>query len=267
VDHLGDGADVTVLQQILAALGSGTNSDAASIWTKLGNGEWFTLESATSPITGAKNSTSASKIGTGATSAVAFKKGNGLDVTPNALFRATTLPWTPANSTSYSIGCWVNADSIANVVPLMVGETNTQNGFDRVLQLFMLSTGAVIARAGDNSSSFVDASTPTSTVTTGTTYFLQGERKNGVHVRVRVNNGTWAYAGTALTANTAPTSPLGISIGADYNSSTSTVLNAFDGRIDEAFVIPDFLTDSEWDYLYAAGAGKSFAELQTDSGH
>lgn len=252
-------------QLLLAAAASG-NADAIEVWNALATGDWWTLNSAADPNIGAKNSTSAGKIGTGATTATAFKKGNGVDFTPNALYRATTLPWTPASTLSLSMGCWVNPDSIATVCPMVVGHTASNNGNARCLQMFLMSTGALKARTG-NTIIFTDADTSTGLISTGNTYFLQAQitASTGV-LRCRVNNGTWTSVSTG-SSNAVPVTSIGISIGGDYNSGSSTHLNSYDGRIDEAFVVPAALSDAAWDYLYAAGSGKSFAEVQSDSGH
>lgn len=244
--------------------GGGVDATALSIYNKLAQGDWFTCESATSPLTGARNSTSAAKIGTGATSSVAGKVGSAIDVTPSAVYRATALPYTPTTGSTYAAGIWVNADSLATVCPLVIAQGTNQDGDDRALQIFLMSTGALKVRAGKvGTATFTDADTSASSVATGGWYFLQAER-GADYVRGRVNAGAWVSV--ALTSNAAPTTDQCVTLAGAYNSSSSTYQNGFDGLFDESFFIHGTLTDAEWDYLYNSGAGLSYAALKSAAG-
>jgi hypothetical protein len=242
---------------------SGVNPTALSIYNKLAAGDWFTCEASASPLVGAHNSTSAAKIGAGATSAIPGKVGNSIDTTPDAIYRATTLPFTPASGSTYAMGIWVNPDAVNNFSPLTIGQSNNVNGFARALQMIVPATGTLIARAGNASTTFTDSTTAAGAVTTTAWHYLQAERGTS-YVRCRVNNGSWVS--TTIPANQSPTTSQAITVGGDYNSSTTTHQNQFNGKYDEAFFLNGTLTDLEWDYLYNSGSGISYAELKAAAG-
>lgn len=253
------------IQQILLGVGGVVvDPTALSIYNKLANGDWWSCENATSPMVGRHKSTPASKIGAGATSAVAGKVNNCIDTTPDAIYRVTTggpLPYTPASGSTYAAGMWVNPDSLSTPVPFVLASATDINAYARILQMILLSTGAFKARAGNSTSSFWDADSATGAVTTGAWYFLQAERGTN-YVRCRVNNGSWVQ--TAITANQAPTSSQAITMGGDYNGVTHS--NQYNGRYDEAFCMQNVLTNTEWDYLYNSGAGISYDALKAAAG-
>lgn len=244
---------------------SPTNPTAFSIYQKLTDGEWFVMDSAGSSITGAHNGKVANKIGTGSTQVVS----GGVDFTPNALYRLATadLPFTPAANGKVTICGWVKADSIDNVSPFLLGDGTTSTAASRTLHAFFIYPGLAKGRAGTGGS-FADADTPTSAVTTGTTYFLQVQRLSN-KVRVRIDNGTWYE--TATTADSAPTSNQVFSMGGDYYTSSpaDTYGNSFDGVLRDVLIhssASGTLTDAELDYLYNGGAGVSYAQLKTNAG-
>lgn len=237
---------------------------ALSIYNKLA--EWWTCDADGATITGAHAATSASKIvSTGSVSATTGHLNNALNFAPDCLYRATSLPFTPATGSLYSLGVWLRADSlpVGAIAPLCLGESTNQNATDRALQMIVLSNGALYARAGNDVGGFTDATGAAGKVTTGAWKFLQAERGTN-YVRCRVNAGSWATA--SITANLAPVNSQAISIGGDYNSTSSLWLNCVDGLIDEAFVATSVLTDDEWDYLYASGSGISYGALEAAAG-
>ena len=249
--------------QAMMLRGSGVvvNPTALSIYNKLAAGDWFTCDSATSPLVGSRNSTSAAKIGAGATSAVSGHINNCIDTTPDAIYRAFTLPFTPASGSTYAMGIWVNPDAISTPVPFVLAQSNNINAFTRALQFIITSAGSFTARAGNASSSFWDAATANGSVTTGAWFYLQAERGTN-YVRSRVNGGTWVS--TSITVNQAPTTSQAITMGGDYNGTTHQ--NQYNGKYEEAFCLQGTLTDPEWDYLYNSGAGMSYAALRTAAG-
>lgn len=242
---------------------------ALSIYNKLANGEWFTMESATSPLVGSRNSKNATKIGTGATSAVAAKKGNGIDFTPDALYRVATsdLPFTPASNSVYAMAAWVNMDALTGThVPFGINDATDSTGYKRSLQLLIGSSGQVNCRAGNQTTAaFTDATLPGETIVTGAMNFIQCQRTT-THVRVRVNGGAWSEA--SLGSNTCPITNQCLDVGGAYSSVSpaNTHANSCNGKVDEAFFLQGNLTDAEWNYLYNSGNGKSFAELAADAG-
>ena len=254
------------LRRMMMAV-AGVNATALSIYNKLtSGGDWFKLDSAGSTITGAHNSTTATKLGSGGTSAVS----GGVDFTPNALYRVETadLPFTPAANAQVTMCGWVKADSIANVCPFILGSGAQSSGYLKALQAFFISSGVAKARVGKASDNTIqDADTPSSTVATGVNYFLQVQR-TATKVRVRVNNGTWYEA--TITGDP-DISNCVFSIGGDYltTSPANTYQNMWDGIVGDVLIhssTSGTLSDAELNYLYNGGTRLTYETLKAAAG-
>ncbi len=237
---------MAVQQMLLAGGRQPADATAASILGKLSR--WYTLDSDyRDSVTGfstvtndAAYSGTAGKVGQGAASP-RFRMANPAGSIINA------------ETQKCSLGLWVNISSFAaNRILMAVGQNASAGEAFRIAALTSGRFQAGVNNAAGTLTSIADAS---SARVTGT-WYLVGLDYDNLDVRLRVNGTTIGTAtkgsGTGIrTVNY-------LEMGSTFSSTT------IPGNADEAFACyrgDACLDDTEWAYLYNAGAGKGYSAL------
>lgn len=222
------------------------DATAASILAKLSR--WYTLDSdyrdSVSGFSTVTNDVAYSgttgKVGQGAAS-------------PRFRMANPSGPIINAETQKCSLGLWVNISSFAaNRILMAVGQSASAGEAFRIAALTSGRFQAGVHNAAGTLTSIADAS---SARVTGT-WYLVGLDYDNLDVRLRVNGTTIGTAtkgsGTGIrTVNY-------LEMGSTFSSTT------IPGNADEAFACyrgDACLDDTEWAYLYNAGAGKGYSAL------
>lgn len=152
-----------------------------------------------------------------------------------------------------SMGCWVNISSFASNRIIMAVSQNATAG--EMLRLAALTSGRFSAAVTNSSGTMTTAADTNGARTTGV-WYLVGFDYDNLDVRLRVN-------GTTVTSAT-KASGTGLRTASYFEMGSTFSNTTVPGTVDEAFICyrgDACLDDTEWAYLYNAGAGNGYNAL------
>jgi hypothetical protein len=253
---------------ILPGATATTNPDAVSLWPKLVT--WWQLDDAGTPLVDshahAINCDAAGTITYGATT---VRSGG----TKSVLFNGNSSSFASVSLDAYILGavdhalfCWYSPTSITSsneraILTSYNTGTGASSGKNEQLGMFITTAGKPESLWRYGSSSTTQLTPSTRALTGGSNYFL-GYNKITTSKTVQwwINNVSEtgiAYANEPTGTSTPPC------IGALLGQTTYQAA----GRLQNLTAFNATLTSTEIAWLYNSGAGRSYADLKTASGH